>query len=357
MRSNGVDELLLTDFVPTSQLATVETQVVQPRFTAVDAHNHLGSESGAGWLDRPVAELIDVMDASGIEVVVDLDGGWGEEVLNRNLDAFKAKSPERFVHFGGVDWSAWGEYGDGFGEWAATRLAAQAARGAQGIKIWKQLGLGVVDDVGRRVAVDDPRLDPIWSTAGLLGLPIVIHVADPVAFFEPLDGRNERWDELRAHPDWHYPSPPYPAFKDIVEGLAAVVLRHPGTTFIGAHVGCYAEDLSWVSHLLDRVTNFYVDIAARIAELGRQPYASRRFFVEHSDRILFGTDASPDVDEYRLHYRFLETADEYFDYTTDGAGEQGRWKIYGLHLPDDVLEAVYHGNARSLLGISPRRLA
>lgn len=158
----------------------------------------------------------------------------------------------------------------------------------------------------------------------------MIHVADPVAFFDPLDAENERWEELRAHPDWHFPSPPYPSFLSIVEGLARVVERHPTTTFIGAHVGFHTENLEWVGALPDRCDNFHVDIAARVAELGRQPHAARQFFSEYSDRILFGTDAPPDVAEYRLHYRFLESGDDHFDYSPHGpenkaAGRSRAW--------------------------------
>ncbi len=179
---------------------------------------------------------------------------------------------------------------------------------------------------------------------------MLIHVADPVAFFEPLDPHNERYEELHAHPDWHFPSPLFPSFISILEQLATVVSRHPKTHFIGAHVGCYAENLAWVGALMQRCPNFYVDISARLAELGRQPYSTRRFFLDHPDQILFGTDISPNADMYKLHYRFLETDDEYFPYYAgDSAPPQGRWSIYGLFLPDDVLRKVYLENARRLL--------
>ena len=199
--------------------------------------------------------------------------------------------------------------------------------------------------------VDDRRLDPLWSTAGELGLPVMIYVADPVAFFDPLDQTNERWEELHAHPDWQFPSPPFPSFMSILNGLANLIVNHPATTFIGAHVGCYAENLAWVGALLDRCPNFYVDFSARISELGRQPYSARRFFIQYAERILFGTDAGPNVETYRLYYRFLETDDEYFNYGVSQIPRQGRWHIYGLYLPDDVLEKVYYRNAtRILLG-------
>jgi predicted TIM-barrel fold metal-dependent hydrolase len=345
-------ELHLRDYRPRSRLSTKVTLIRRPRYPAIDAHNHLGQLFGGGWDSRPVTELLDRLDEAGVETYVDLDGGWGEEMLRRHLDHFKAAAPERFQIFGGVDWPAWSERGDRFGEWAAARLRAQAAAGAQGLKIWKPLGLHVRDHLGQLVAVDDPRLEPLWATAGELDLPVMIHVADPVAFFDPLDRTNERWEELHNHPDWHFPSPPYPSFRAIVDGLAALVGRHPDTTFIGAHVGCYAENLAWVSQLLEACPNFYVDISARISELGRQPYTARRFILDHVDRVLFGTDAGPDLKTYRIYYRFLETDDEYFDYDPGEVPGQGRWRIYGLHLPDDVLEKVYHLNARRVLHLS-----
>jgi predicted TIM-barrel fold metal-dependent hydrolase len=199
----------------------------------------------------------------------------------------------------------------------------------------------------------DPRLDDLWHAAGELGIPVLIHVADPVAFFRPLDRFNERYDELRAHPDWHFHGPQFPTFASLIESLADLVLRHRGTTFIGAHVGCYPENLDWVSNLISRCPNFYVDIAARVAELGRVPRRARQFFLDHSDRILFGTDFPPAVEMYRLHYRVLESADEYFPYWIgDGPPPQGRWMIYGLALPDEVLKQVYADNAARVLGLT-----
>jgi predicted TIM-barrel fold metal-dependent hydrolase len=341
--------MLLSDFRPRPRVALRETAIRQPRFPVIDAHNHLGEDFGGGWIHWPPADLLGVLDQAGVRVLVDLDGGWGEATLLQHLDHFKAAAPERFVLFGGVDWREWPSRGNDFGEWAAGRLRAQAARGAEGLKIWKGLGLQVRDPQGRVAPVDDPRLDPIWATAGELNLPVVIHVADPVAFFDPLDANNERWEELQAHPDWRFPSPPYPPFLSIVEALARLVLRHPRTTFIGAHVGCYAENLAWVGDLLDRAPNFFVDIAARIAELGRQPYGARRFFLRYPDRILFGTDLPASFPMYQIHYRFLETDDEHFAYGLSDPPDQGRWCIYGLALPDEILEKVYLRNAERVI--------
>ena len=339
----------LANFTPQSKLVTKATLVVKPRFPAFDVHNHLGKDFGGGWDDKPLSELLDQLDQAGIVRYVDLDGGWGEHLLNAHLDHFKQPAPERFQVFGGVDWSQWQDKGDGFPAWAAGRLRVQKERGAEGLKIWKGLGLHVRDHNHRLVDVDDPRLAPVWETAGELGLPVLIHVADPVAFFDTIDETNERWEELGDHPDWAFTSPPFPPFLHIVEGLANLVARHPQTIFIGAHVGCYAENLDWVGALLDRCPNFHVDISARIGELGRQPYTARRFFLQYADRILFGSDMGPSPEAYRIIYRFLETEDENFNYYPAPIPMQGRWYVHALRLPDDVLEKVYFKNAERIL--------
>jgi predicted TIM-barrel fold metal-dependent hydrolase len=341
--------MLLDSYRPKSCLVTKSTQVMKPCFSVIDAHNHLGDEFGSGWIHRPVPELIDILDQANVKLYVDLDGGWGEDVLASHIDKFKNIYPDRFQVFGGVNWEMWRTLGDAFPEWAASRLRVQQEIGADGLKIWKNFGLRVYDQKGVLVMVNDARLDPIWIAAGELRLPVMIHVADPVAFFDPLDETNERWEELTANPDWQFSSPPFPPFSLIIEGLANLVKRHPHTNFIGAHVGCYAENLAWVADLMDNCPNFYVDISARIGELGRQPYTSRQFFIDHSDRILFGSDFGPDLGVYRLTYRFLETDDEYFNYSIGDIPQQGRWYIYGLHLPEDVLHKIYYSNAEKLL--------
>jgi predicted TIM-barrel fold metal-dependent hydrolase len=288
--------------------------------------------------------------------MIDLDGGWGD-ILKRELERHVEPYPDRFVVFAGIDYVNFAD-DPAFGETEARRLRASAAAGARGLKIWKPLGLRVRDPRGRLIPVDDERLDPLWQTAGELGFPVIIHVADPVAFFQPLDRFNERWEELVGHPDWHfYPTRPtgdlahpgFPSFDEVMEQFERLIARHPGTVFIGAHVGCNSEDLAWVGRMLERYPNFNVDISARINELGRVPYSARDFFLRFPDRILFGTDAAVNRDVYRLYARFLETRDEYFSYTIRPKPTQGRWRIYGLHLPDDVLRQVYFDNAKRLI--------
>jgi predicted TIM-barrel fold metal-dependent hydrolase len=347
------EELYLRDYNPRPALVLPEHHVTRPRFPLIEAHTHLGVSFGQIEPGVPVEELLALMDELDVRAVVDADGGWGEHILQQRLDYYKAAAPERFVCLGGVAWEAWPEHPHDFGEWAATRLEAQVRRGAQGLKVWKGLGLRLRDPAGDLVPVDDARLDPLWARAGELNAPVLIHVADPLAFFQPLDRYNERYEELHANPDWHFFGPEFPPFEAIIEGLADLVARHPQTTFIGAHVGCYAENLAWVGALMDRCPNFYGDISARIAELGRQPYTARRFFLEHADRILFGTDMIPSREIYQVHFRFLETWDEYMPYQADESHPpgQGRWRINGLGLPDEVLRQVYAGNAARLFGI------
>lgn len=341
--------MLLENYLPHSKLVTKTTLVNKPCFPVIDAHNHLADPFGGGWDKRPITELLDLLDEAGVTQYIDLDGGWGEEILLHHLDYFKAKAPGRFQIFGGVDWSRWLEFGNAFPEWAANRIRAQKEAGAQGIKIWKPFGLQVKDNNHQLVKVNDTRLDPIWEAAGELNLPVLIHVADPVAFFDPINETNERWEELNNHPDWAFTSPPYPPFIEILHGLKELVLRHPSTVFIGAHVGCYAENLKWVGNMLDRCPNYYIDFSGRIAELGRQPFTARRFFLEYQDRILFGSDLGPDLAAYRIYYRFLETDDEYFNYDTSEIPGQGRWQVFGLNLPEEVLKKIYFTNAQQLL--------
>ena len=348
----------LTDYRPRSQLRTDRHDVPLPRFPVVDAHSHLGSAFGGDWSARSAGELADVLDAAGVAAMVDLDGGWGEH-LRRELDRWQRPLPGRVAVFATLDYERWAT-DPAFGETEAARLRDGVAAGARGLKVWKTLGLRARDPGGRLVAVDDPRLDPLWATAGDLGVPVTIHIADPVAFFEPLDGANERWEELQAHPDWHFwPTRPadqpdvpgFPPFDSLLDGLETIVARHPTTTFIGAHVGCVAEDLGRVDRMLGSYPNWNVDIAARIAELGRQPRRTRQLLERWPDRVLFGVDSGPDPALYAVTYRFLETLDESFPYDPedDGIPGQGRWAIHGLGLPDEILRQVYRDNARRLI--------
>jgi predicted TIM-barrel fold metal-dependent hydrolase len=345
----GRDTLPLEEYAPRSALVVQRHEVTRARFPAIDVHNHLGRWVTPDW-QASVDDILSVMDACNLHTIVNLDGMWGEE-LEINLDRYDRAHPGRFVTFAQADWSLVDR--PDFGSLLAAQLADSVRRGARGLKIWKHLGLHYRDAAGRLIPIDDERLDVLWGTAAEYQVPVLIHIADPVAFFQPLDWTNERWEELHAHPDWHFYGSQFPSFEVLIEQFERLVAKHPATTFSGAHVGCYAENLGWVSRMLDTYPNFTVDIGQRISELGRQPYSSRRLFERHADRILFGTDCfPPNPAWYAPYFRFLETGDEYFPYGVGGIPAQGRWSIYGVDLPDDILRRVYYGNAARLLGLA-----
>jgi predicted TIM-barrel fold metal-dependent hydrolase len=284
------------------------------------------------------------MDRVNLKRIVILTGRWGE-ALQKVIDGTVKPHPDRFTVFTEPDWSRIDE--PGFGEAIAAQIRDAVARGARGLKITKVLGLGVRYQAGPLVAVDDPRLDPLWTECGRLGIPVAIHTADPDAFFEPVDAANERWDELGEHPRWSFHGERFPPKKALLEARNRVFARHPGTTFIALHVANHPEDLDDVSAVLDFYPNVVVETGARHAELGRQPRRARAFFIKYQGRILFGTDFTPEEAMYRNWFRFLETDDEHFDYWHYPS--QGRWRIYGLDLPRPVLEKVYAANAERVI--------
>ena len=203
--------MLLTDYQPQSRLVTKTTAVHKPRWPVIDAHNHLTGAFGGGWDEKPLAALLDRLDEVDVRLYVDLDGGWGEEILQRHLDHFKEPAPERFRIFGGVDWAQWPAQGARFGEWAAQRLRVQAGWGAEGLKIWKPLGLHVQDDSGARAAVDDPRLDPALGHRRRVGAACPHPYRRPGRLLRP-GGRRQRALGRAARPSGlAVPQPAIPA--------------------------------------------------------------------------------------------------------------------------------------------------
>jgi predicted TIM-barrel fold metal-dependent hydrolase len=331
--------LPLSDFHPRCMLTTPRHNVSLPRFPVIDYHNHLDAQDPK--------QVIEIMDACGIEHVVNITMKVGDEALAM-IERYRAADAARFSTIGWMDWT--GVDGNNFGDFIAVsldRLERLVEHGAVGFKFWKDLGLSVRDASGELLRVDDERLAPIFDKAGELGVPVMVHIGDPEAFFLPIDANNERFEELAAHPDWSFCGSQF-SKHELLEQRDRVFQRHPGTTFVAAHIAENSEDLQRVSAMLDANPNVLVDISARASELGRQPYSARKFFLRFADRILFGADLVPDVEMYRLYYRFLEMADEYFEYPTHASG-QGRWNIYGLDLPEDVLRKVYRENALRLL--------
>lgn len=328
--------LPLGDFHPRSTLIAEQHEIKKPRFPVIDYHNHLDS--------LEPADVLRVMDSCDIERTVNITMKTGDEAF-RILNKFLSADAKRFAVIAWMDWS--GVERDDFAQVSCDHLEMLVERGAQGIKFWKDLGLSVRDGKGELLRVDDERLAPIFDKATALGIPVMFHIADPAAFFLPIDAENERFEELAAHPDWSFYGAKYSKW-DLLDQRDRVIARHPKTTFVLAHIAECSENLPRATELLRTYPNVLVDISARASELGRQPYSARKFFLEFPDRILFGADLLPEIEMYRLYYRFLETADEYFEYPSH-ASRQGRWNIYGLDLPDDILRKVYRENALRLL--------
>lgn len=343
------EEPTLRTFDPKPALNVAKTDLKRAKFQAVDVHGHFGFRLKG---DREALEqYVRAMDANNIVVSVSLDAKLGDE--EEHLEFIKGYE-KRIAVFAHIDFKGAGA-DDSPGEWASNQvgfvrncveqLKAAKKKGIVGVKFFKSFGLQVKNGDGSLTKIDDPRFDPIWKTCGELGLPIIMHTADPVAFFQPIDKNNERWEELSRHPEWSFHGDQFPSRDELLGARNRVIARHPETTFIGAHFGGNSEDLATVAKWLDKYPNLVVEFASRINELGRQPYSARKFIIKYQDRVLFGTDGP--WPELRLSYywRFLETYDEYFQYSEKSPQPQGMWRIYGIGLPDDVLKKVYRENA------------
>jgi predicted TIM-barrel fold metal-dependent hydrolase len=362
--------LELKDFQPRSMLKVPETRVDRARHPVIDIHTHLGFRAkGVAGVPHgeemrfraPAAEVLPVMDRVNLQTMVNLTGGVGRG-LDQSIAQYQTAHPGRFITFTEprFDQIAQPNYPR---EQAAEIERAQKA-GARGLKVLKTLGLYLREQVtsGPLVAIDDKRFDPMWEACAGRKMPVAIHISDPEAFFLPTDRFNERFEELNNHPDWSFHGRDFPSFQQLLDARNRMFARHPNTTFIALHVGHNAENLGYVAECLDKFPNMHVEIGARIGELGRQPRTARKFFDRYQDRILFGTDAVPHGVEtpqqifgealYHIYFRFLETEDEYFDYAPAPVPPQGRWRIYGIGLPDAILRKVYHDNAARVLGVS-----
>ena len=361
--------LELSRYEPRSMLQVHESHVERSRFPVIDFHTHISgstqSERGVElspdreYLGTP-QELLAVMERKNIRAMVNLTGGY-DNGLTEAVAKYDRAYPGRFYTFTEPSYSRFQE--PNYPKTQARAIEQAHRDGARGLKILKTLGLYLRENItsGTLVRIDDARFDPMWDACGQLNMPVAIHISDPIAFFTPTDRFNERYEELNNHPDWSFCGGDFPSNADLIAARNRMIARHPNTQFVTVHVGNFSEDLKNVGENLDRFPNMSVDIAARIGELGRQPMTARKFFDKFQDRVLFGTDATPHGDEfpqqvfndqlYEIYYRFLETNDEYFDYAPAKIPPQGRWRIYGIDLPDSILRKVYSENAARLLRI------
>jgi predicted TIM-barrel fold metal-dependent hydrolase len=333
------------------------------RWKANDIHTHLGPTA------YPVVAKI--LDDNDIFRVANMSGGHDTERFSRHLDPPDALT-NRVAPFYTPDWENVDD--PDFGEQQADKLAKAVRQGYAGLKISKALGLTVKTEDGEFLPVDTPKLDPLWERAGELGVPVLIHTADPKAFFEKPGPDNERWEELKQAPDWSFHGEEYPSRKSLLAARDRMVARHEDTTFILAHMANNPEDMTYVRDLLERHEHLYVDTAARVAEFGRHPSEQiRQFFIDFQDRILFGSDLGvharargrelyyslflgsiskepPSMEDvqpfFDKHWRYFETDREAVEHPIP---IQGDWKVHPINLPDDVLRKIYWQNSERLL--------
>ncbi|WP_036386787.1 amidohydrolase family protein [Muricauda sp. MAR_2010_75] len=330
-------EMSFEEYNPTSTLVVPEHPVKKAKFTFIDVHSHQYRMAG-----QDLSELIADMDNINEGIMVNLSGGSGDDLVAK-LNNVNEHYPNRFAIFANVDYSGVGN--PNWGEQAAKQLEEDVKNGAKGLKVFKSLGLRNTDVNGNRIPVDDPRLDPVWAKCAELGIPVLIHSADPKSFWDPMDGDNERWLELKTHPRRKRTATDPEPWQQIIDEQHRMFKKHPKTKFINAHMGWYANNLDRLGELMDEIPNMSVGIGAVIAELGRQPRRAREFFIKYQDRIVFGKD-SWKPEEFPTYFRVLETADEYFPYYKK---YHAFWAMYGLDLPDEVLKKVYYKNALNLI--------
>ncbi len=343
--------LYLNEYKPVSKLQVEQKPVPRTSYPVIDVHGHFGdlylplyAADPASWQPASVAELVTALQNQGVRQVVNLDGFW-DGFLGLELEQVFAASADYadfFLNFVSVDVTRINEAD--FAQTVRRHLARAQRLGARGIKLFKHVSLMVekspfVYVPGRGIRIDDPRLKVIWQTAAEYGWPVLVHIADPACFFDPVDQHNERYLELLAHPDWSYTASGTYSFAELMQAQEKLLDDNPATTFIVAHVGSNAENLAFVARLLDRYGNFYVDLAARIDELGRQYHTARKFFFDYSDRILFGTDVNCQTAAwlYQSYFTFLESDQD--------AIAGGHWPMTGLSLPKNILDQVYWQNA------------
>ena len=334
----SAQDLGIREYKPRSTLVVAAHPVPRAKYPVIDVHSHHRRLTPAR-----LAEVVKEMDQQHLQVLVNLSGGTGAALSDQIQLVAASPSPGRMVFFANLDFNDLDT--PGYGARAAARLEADIRAGARGLKIYKNFGLSLKRAGGARVAVDDPEFDAVWATCARLGVPVLIHTAEPAPFFEPVTESNERWLELQIHPERRRPAGEFPPFEALMAERDRLFGRHKKTTFIAAHFAYHANDLARLGRLLDTFPNVVTETGAILAELGRQPRAARAFFVKYQDRILFGKDAYVES-EYPYFWRTFETADEYFDYYRD---YHAFWKLYGLDLPDQVLRKLYYGNALRLV--------
>ncbi|MGA2143992.1 MAG: amidohydrolase family protein [Bryobacteraceae bacterium] len=353
------DKFLLNDYRPESIYKVPKTEVKKAKYPVVDVHCH-GVRP-----PQQVDDMVKLMDAAGVEKTVIFTGAPTAERFSQIRQLY-AKYPERFDLWCSFDLS--GVNQPGFGPNAVHALEECHRLGALGVGEIsdKGSGFGSVSVAGSANPPrggypgrgsgffppnalpagphpDDLRMDPLWERCGQLGMPINIHVSDPIWSYQPMDRSN---DGLMNGYTWMIEvRPGMLGHNELIESLERAVRSHPKTIFIACHLMNLDYDLTRLGQILERNPNLYGDISARFGELAPIPRFVSQFMQKYQDRVLYGTDMGYNQRMFSTTFRILETHDEHF-YVRELFNYH--WPLYGFGLPDAVLKKVYGDNARRI---------
>ena len=331
------ETILLKDYRPQSIYKIPVTEIPKAKFPVIDMHTHPYAKTEA-----EIEAWVRNMDEVGIEkgMILTMTTGAEFDEIHRKY----AKYPERFEAWCGFDFTGYDK--PGFGASAIKELERCKQAGARGVGEIHDKGQGLRSGKSKAPGMhpDDPRMDAVWDKCGELGMPVSLHVADPIWMYEKMDRHN---DGLMNAYQWRLDNQPnIVGLSGMVDIFERTLARHRKTTFIACHFMNLDYDLGRLGEVLDRNPNLYADISARYAETAPIPRFAGQFYEKHADRLVYGTDMGVDNAMYRVTFRILESWDEHF-YETDQFSYH--WSLNGFGLGDGILKQVYHENAARVL--------
>jgi uncharacterized protein len=331
------ETILLKDYRPKSIYKIPITQVAKAKFPIIDMHSHPYAKT-----PQEIDAWVKNMDEVGVEKTMILTMTTGAEF--GEIFRKYSRYPDRFEMWCGFDFAGYDK--PGFGPAAIKELERCREAGARGVGEIHDKGKGLRSGKSNAPGMhpDDPRMDALWEKCGELGMPISLHVADPIWMYQKMDASN---DGLMNAYEWRLDNQPnIVGLSGMVDILERTVARHRNTTFIACHFANLDYDLGRLGEVLERHPNLYADISARYAETAPIPRFASQFYAKHADRLVYGTDMGVDKDMYRVTFRILESLDEHFYEVEQFAYH---WALNGFGLSDAILQQVYHDNAAKLL--------
>lgn len=332
----SIPKVTLEEYSPTSSVVVPGKPLNRAKFPFIDFHGHQNNMMSAAQMDKLIAE----MDALNLVTMINLSGGFGQRFRDGAKNIKSSKHAKRFSLFCNLDLTKLDDAD--YSARAAKTLEEDIQAGCEGLKFFKNFGWTTTDAKGR-VAANDARFDASFRVCAKYKIPVLIHTGDPKQFWDPVDKTNERYLELTEYARRRVTKGP--SWQQLIDEAYALFRKNKDVTFVHPHLGWLGGDLGQIGKLMDEMPNYYVDIAAVIAELGRIPRAAKAFITKYQDRVLMGKD-SWHPEEFTTYFRTLETTDDYFPYHNK---RHAFWRMYGMGLDDAVLKKVYYKNALKLL--------